>query len=488
MKTDCSGQLTFWKIGKQQVTADFQGGQIVTDAGLLPVREFERELGIIAELARRWPDPRSQKFVTYQVQTVLTQQVYQILAGYADCNDANPLRNDALFKTLLDLSPDDEKCTLASGSTLARFQYAYTRRQRELPAEQRPAFFEQRRARLQRVELINRYLPELFIRTRRKPPPYVIIDLDATDDPTHGQQLLTGFHGYFDQYQYFPLLLFDGATGFPLGAWLRPGTVHASCGAVDALEQIVTQLRQSWPDVMILIRGDCGFAIPEMYEFCEENGLFYAFGYATNEVLKRRTNRCLQTVKLAARMWDEKIQRFLAFEDYQAGSWSRPRRILAKVEANRIGPNRRFVVTNLSGDPQGIYHGFYVQRGNVPEQPIGEFKNDLQGDRLSAHGFTANAMRLGLHTLAYAIMVLFREAAAEEVPELAVAQVGTIRQRLFKVAARVRTSTRRIWFHLSASWPLRDLMVRVQRALQTYVASLRHVQTVAPPPSSSMPF
>jgi hypothetical protein len=488
MKTECNQQLTFWKIQKQQVTVDFQGGEIVTDAGLLPVRQFERALGVIAELARRWPDPRSQKFVTHRVEEVLTQQVYQILAGYADCNDANSLRADALFKTLLDISPDDQQHTLASGSTLARFQYAYTRRQIELPPEQRPAFFQQRQARLERVRLINRYLPELFIQTRRTPPPYVILDLDATDDPTHGQQLLSGFHGYFDQYQYFPLLLFDGTTGFPLGAWLRPGTVHASCGSIEALEEIVSQIRQAWPDVLILIRGDCGFAIPQMYEFCEENGLFYAFGYATNEVLKRRTDRLLATVKLAAQMWGESVQRFAAFEDYQAGSWSRPRRILAKVEANRIGSNRRFVVTNLCGDPQGLYHGFYVQRGNVPEKPIGELKNHLQADRLSAHGFTANAMRLGLHTLAYAIMVLFREALAEEVPELATAEVATIRHRLLKVAARVRTSTRRIWFHLSASWPLRDLLIRVHRALQNYVAALRQAQTLVAISGSSPPF
>jgi hypothetical protein len=330
------------------------------------------------------------------------------------------------------------------------------------------------------VRVLNRYLPELFIKTRRQRPPYVIIDLDATDDPTHGQQLLSGFHGYYDQYQYFPLLLFDGQTGFPLGAWLRPGTVHSSTGAIEALADIVRQLRQRWPDVLILVRGDSGFAIPEMYEYCENQGLLYAFGYGTNAVLKRRTEWLCNTISFAARMWGEKFQRFLSFEDYQAGSWSRPRRILAKVEANLQGPNRRFVVTNLSGDPKGLYHGFYVQRGDVPEKPIGELKNQLQADRLSCHGFTANAMRLGMHTLAYAIMVLFREAMAEEVPELAKAEVNTIRQRILKVAARVRTSTRRIWFHLSASWPLRRLLIRVHDALAKYVAQIRSARTAVP--------
>jgi hypothetical protein len=480
METGCAEQLTFWKIGKQEVTADFQGGEIVSDAGLLPIRKFERQLSILSGLAQRWPDPRSQKFVTYSAEQVLTQLVYQILAGYADSNDANSLRHDALFKTLLDLPSGDAERHLASGSTVARFHYAYTRRQEELPPAERPAFFEQRKARLERVQLLNDYLVELFVRTRRKAPRYVIVDLDATDDPTHGQQLLSGFHGYYDQYQYLPLLLFDGESGFPLGAWLRPGTVHASCGAIEALDEVVQSLRRAWPEVMILVRGDCGFALPEMYGYCEENGLFYAFGYASNEVLKRRTARHLETVRLAAKIWGDSVQHFEVLEDYQAGTWPHPRRVLVKLEANRQGTNRRFVVTNLSGDPQGLYHGFYVQRGNVPERPIGEWKNDLEGDRLSAHGFTANAMRLGLHTLAYAIMVLFREAMAEEVPELATTQVGTVRQRLLKVGARVTTSTRRIWFHLSASWPMRELFVRVCRALDRYVAALIPVRRAGP--------
>ena len=145
----------------------------------------------------------------------------------------------------------------------------------------------------QRLQILNDYLPELFIRTRRQPPAAVVIDLDASDDPTHGQQVLTGFHGYFEQHQYFPLFAFDGDTGFPLAAWLRPGTVHASAGAVETLQRIVTHLRQCWPHVTILVRGDNGLAVPEMYEYCEREGLLYAFGYASNDVLEERTDAAL---------------------------------------------------------------------------------------------------------------------------------------------------------------------------------------------------
>jgi hypothetical protein len=473
MPTECSPQLTFWKVGKQQVAVDFKGGEIVTDAGLLAVRQFERELGILAGLADGWLDPRDRAAVTYDAEQVLTQLVYQILAGYSDANDANALRHDALFKSLLDLSPNDDDETLASGSTLARFQYGYTRRQKDVPIQDRQVLVEQQQARTGRIRRINDYLIDLFIRTRTTPPAYIVLDIDPTDDPTHGQQVLSFYHGYYGQHQYFPLLIFDGESGFPLAAWLRPGTVHASCGAVESLDAIVQKLRRAWPDVTIVLRGDSGLAVPELYEYCEENSLFYALGYATNEVLKRRTDQLLKTVELAVRVWGEDQQTFRAFDDYQAGSWSRPRRIVAKIEANSIGVNRRFVVTNLSGDPQGLYRGFYVQRGDVPEKRIGELKNHLHADRLSAHGFMANGLRLGLHVVAFAIVVLLREACVVEAPEVARAEVGTIRERLFKAGARVRTSARRIWFHFSASWPSATLFRRVVAALAEHVRNIR---------------
>jgi len=361
MPTDCSGQLTFWDLGRQEVTLDFHGGQIVTETGLLPIRLLDKQLGVLAEIADRLADPRSLKLVTHTREAILTQEVYQILAGYPDGNDAQVLREDPLFQTIVGVPPDGEH-DLASGSTLNRFHQAYTRRQAELPLEERPAQREVNAAMTQRLRVLNDYLPELFIRTRRTPPTTITLDIDPTDDPTHGQQVLSFFHGYFDQHQYFPLLVFDGATGFPLAAWLRPGTVHASCGAVETLRSIVRALKAAWPDVIIQVRGDTGLAIPGLYEFCEEEGLKYALGFATNEVLKKRVAQAIIDVETYYRYYrhrEPEVQRFEVIEDYQAESWSRPRRIVAKIEINRHGLNCRFVVTNLPGQPGEIYssHG-----------------------------------------------------------------------------------------------------------------------------------
>jgi len=488
MAADCAEQLTFWDIGPQEVTLDFEGGQVVSDTGLLAVRLLDKELGVLATVAERLPDPRAQALVTHTREALLTQEVYQILAGYPDGNDAQAARQDPLFQTLLDVSPRDGQ-ELASGSTLNRFHHAYTRRQAEQPPEERPVVGEVEAARTRRLRVLNDYLPELFIRTRREPRRFVILDVDPSDDPTHGQQVLSFFHGYYDQHQYFPLFVFDGASGFPLAAWLRPGTVAAACGAVDVLRGLVRALRAAWPDVLILIRGDSGVATPEVYEFCEAEGLLYALGFTSNEVLKRRIAPAVADLETYYAFYgrvEPAVQRFEEIEDYQADGWSRPRRIVAKVEINRHGLNRRFVVTNLSGSGRGIYHGFYVQRGDVPERPIGELKNGLHMDRLSFHRFRSNGLKLLEHTLAYALVVLHREAVAA-LPEVARAEVGTLRQRLWKVGAVVKTSTRRIWFHVSATWPHRELFVRVYQAVRQFTQALRTPGTVVPDAALLLP-
>lgn len=476
LRTECTRQLELFEVGRQRVTVAFDGGQVVSDAGLLPIAQLDRELGILAEAARRLPDPRSQLFVTHTAEDLLRQQVFQILAGYPDGNDAQQLRDDPLFKTLVGVDPREENRPLASGSTLNRFQQAFTRREAEKPLEEREVLFEVRRAQLERIRGLNEFLIDVFVRTRREPLQEIILDLDPTDDPAHGQQQLTFWHGYYDQNQYFPLLIFEGTTGMPLGAWLRPGTVHAGCGAVDILRELIERLRRHWPAVKISVRGDCGVASPEMYDFCEAEGLEYAFGYATNEVLKRR-HAAAELEHHARLLWwmsgREAFQLFHAWDDYQAESWSRSRRVIVKTEITRTGgSNVRYVVTNKPGHAADIYHGFYTQRGNVPERPIGELKLGLAMDRLSSPRFLANAQKLMTHVLAYLLYALFREANAET-PEVATMEVGTARARLFKVGALVEATSRRIWFHVASHWPGRDLWIAASEAVARFIDRLR---------------
>jgi hypothetical protein len=471
-----------WNLDRQQLLVDFQGGRIVSDAGLLAVRALERPLRVIADLAQRLPDPRSPKFIRHSVEALLTQEVYALLAGYPDHNDADDLRHDPLFQILAEQSPDAQQ-PLASGSTLARFQYAFTRRQAERPPEERAVLLEVRAAQCQRLKVLNDYLVDLFVRTRGQAPAEIILDVDATDDPTHGSQALAGYHGYFRQHQYFPLHVYEGATGFPLAVWLRPGAAHASLGAVDILRPIVARLRAAWPGVAILVRADNGLGVPAVYEFCEAEGLGYVIGYASNAVLERATAQALDDLELYYRLYGrrrgESLQRFEEVRGYQAGSWPHPRRIIAKVEVTPSGSQRRFVVTNRAAGPEDVYRGLYVQRGAVPEQPIGEMKNGLRCDRLSSSGFCANAFRLLVHALAYAIVVLFREAAAG-VEEVATASVGTLRQRLWKAGAVVVTSARRVWLRVSETWPYREVWRRVYEAIQGFVARWQ-VAVPAPP-------
>jgi hypothetical protein len=482
MVAQAQEHFTLWNLGPQQILVDFSGGRIVTDAGLLAVRALERPLRVIADLAPLLPDPRSPDFTRHSVEALLTQQVYSLLAGFPDHNDHDDLRDDPLFQILADVSPDAEQ-PLASGSTLARFLYAYTRREAELPLEERGVLQEVRSAQLKRLQIVNEYLVGLFIRTRQTPPAEIILDADATDDPVHGKQTLSGYHGYYKQQQYLPLHVHEGHSGFPLAVWLRPGAIHASLGAVDILRPIVTQLRAAWPGVRILVRADNGLAVPAVYDFCEENNLDYVLGYATNAVLERATAAALADVELYYRCYgyrDSHVQRFEEIRDYEAGSWPHARRVVAKIEITPQGSQRRFVVTNLTERPEVVYRGIYVQRGAVPEQPIGEMKNGLRCERLSSHGFCANAFRLLVHALAYAIVVLFREAVAS-VPEVAKASVATLRQRLWKAAAVLVTSGRRIWLHVSETCPHRSVWERVQEAVARYV---RRWESVAEVPAA----
>ena len=471
-----SSHCMCWAAGSQPLLVDFQAGCLVQDAGLLVVRELDVSLGVLADLAGRLPDPRSPKYVHHSLETLLVQRVYQFLAGYPDGNDADHCRGDPLFQVLAGFAPDPGK-PLASTSTLNRFLYGYTRRDAELPREERPSLLAQRRAQVQRLRACNDFLADLFIRTRAAPPAEVILDADATDDPVHGHQALSGYHGYYRQHQYLPLLVFEGHTGFPLACWLRPGTMHAACGATDVLRQLVGRLRRAWPEVLIRLRADNGLAVPAVLDYAEEAGLGYALGYAQNAVLLRASEHWLREVELAHNFYgyrDPHMRRYEEVRGYQSGGWPHPRRVVVKVEVTPQGSQRRFVVTNLREPARQLYQDFYARRGGVPERPIGELKNGLSADRLSACGFCANALKLLVAVAAYALVALYRQACSG-VEGVGDAEVGTLRKRLWKVPAEVLRQAGAVRVRLPGGWEGRQAWEQSLLAVRQHAAQLQQV-------------
>jgi hypothetical protein len=472
-----------WSVGSQPLVVDFSAGCLVEDAGLLAVRQLDVSLGVLKDLAARLPDPRSPRHVRHGLESLLVQFVYQFLAGYPDGNDSDHTRADALFQILLGLTPDPDR-PLASTSTLNRFLHAYTRRDAQLPREERPSLLQQRRAQVQRLRACNDFLVELFVRTRAEPPAQVILDIDTTDDPAHGKQPLSAYHGYYRQNQYLPLLAFEGGSGFPLACWLRPGTLHAACGAVGILRALVERLRRAWPGLDIRVRGDGGLSVPAVLDYCEEAGLGYAFGYYGNEVLQRRSEHWLREVQLVHHFYgyrDPHMQRYEQITDYQAGSWEQPRRIVAKIEATPAGSQRRFVVTNLPESAREVYRDFYARRGAVPEQPIGQLKNGLSADRLSSCGFCANSFKLLVAVAAYALVALYRQACAG-MEGVAGADVQTLRERLWKVPAEVKREARRVRVSLPGDWQGRAEWGQTLQAVGQYAGRL---QAVGQPPGAA---
>jgi Transposase DDE domain group 1 len=434
MSSQTVEQLSFDFLPHSPVVVQRHEGQLSCDAGLLPLRQFDERWHYTHRMALCLADDRQDP--THDLLSMLRQRLFGILAGYEDCNDHDTLRGDPVFKLVAGKLPEDD--ALASQPTLCRFENLAT-----------PAVLQ---------KLLDFTIATGIERLKQKHggklPASITLDLDATDDPTHGRQQLTLFHGYFGQYQYFPLILSESATRHVFLAWLRPGTVHAAHAADEDLMRVVDALRKERPDIAIHVRGDAGFGLPWMYDVCEQNKLAYTFGFSTNERLKGLTAELMDR---AVRQYERTRQKQRLFDcfDYQCGSWDKSRRVVAKAECHDAGTNLRFVVTNLPGvdssdDAQRTYDD-YVQRGQS-EQRMDELKNGLHADRLSCHRFMANFFRLLLHTAAYNLLNAVRDG--QELPqELRAGQPCTWRTRMIKVAAVIVQSARRVLVKLAGNWP-----------------------------------
>jgi hypothetical protein len=440
METVCHNQLTFESIFSKEVIADFAGGRITSDAGGLLLRELDQRYRLAENAARCLHEPREGHKVKHDLLTLVRQRLFAIAQGYEDNNDAATLAKDPAFKIMAGKAPESAP-DLASQPTLSRFENRVTAKD---------------------LRRLSDWLLDLYLKTHPGPRKVIVLDMDATDDPTHGQQQLSFFHGYYEEHMYHPLLVFDGRDGFPLAAVLRPGNTHASHGALAVLKRLIKKLKKAYPGALILFRADAGFAFPALYRYLEQPESRYVIGFTTNNRVLAKAAPLLEKAQRQYQETKEKQRLFTSFS-YQAESWTHPRRIIAKVEYTHLGSNQRFVVTNLSRNPQFVYDDIYVLRGDV-ENRIKELKLELKADRLSCHRFLANQFRLLLHTAAYCLFWLLRRHL--QGTELATAQVNTLRLKLLKIGARIRETSRRIRVHLASGYPYRDLLALVLQKLR----------------------
>ena len=455
-------QRTFSFFGEKSVVVERGSCQLSSDAGLLVFREFDERIRWTERIAAVLADRRND--AEHSLIEMVRMRVYGILADYEDQNDHSTLRKDPVFKLITGRSPDDSD--LASQSTLSRFENAV-----DIPSLNR----------------LRDVFVDAFIASFETPPSRLTLDIDPFDDPTHGRQQLTFFHGYYGQHQYQPRVITCAENDLVVMVCLLHGTAHAALGAEDDVEYLVRRLRSAWPDVSIHLRGDSAFGTPAMFEICERMAIDFTFGLKMNPVLKRQSEELLSQCVAAWEQGRQPQRRFHAFE-YEAGSWPHARWTVIKVEAHAEGTNRRAVITNRPGARvlPGAAYDDYADRGES-ENRNKELKCRLKADRLSDHRYLANLFRLYLHAAAMNLLVRLRQTIANppadlphgigepalDVPREALAgrdrrrwfnhrrehdplgegHADTWRTRLIKVAAEFVVSTRRIVVRLSGCWP-----------------------------------
>ena len=436
--TECSAQLRLFFHPSRPVELDFEAPEISSDGGALLVRQIDERLGLTAGFAACLPDERDPSRVIHNRHEQARQRIFQVTLGYEDCNDAQFLRRDPLLNTVCNRNPQDPR-GLSSQPTLSRFENAPDGRT---------------------IRRLIDFFERSYVESLPADTAEIILDIDTTDDETHGAQQLSFFHGFYDHHMYHPVMVYDGDSGQLITAVLRPGNVHASRGAVGVLSRLIRAIKQRFPHASIAVRGDSGFCVPRMLDALEKlkeelGEVFFLLGIAKNAVLCRKAGDTMAWAEELQRQLGRRVQRFDQFS-YAAGSWKRERRIVAKAEHSAKGPNPRFVITNIEGfDPETLYRA-YCQRGQC-ENWIKDFKNALQADRLSCSTFRANFFRLLLHLAAYRLLHALRVEAARESAELGKAQFDTLRLRLLKVAALVSQSVRRIWVRLPRAFPFAEV-------------------------------
>lgn len=426
--------MLFGRVGRCRMEANFEGGALSSDGGLMLLRQVDRRIGLSKAVAGVPHDPRNQEMIVHEMRDLVAQRLYALCCGYEDLNDHTALRRDPLMQTAVGRGEE-----LGSSPTLCRLEKRATRSD---------------------VVALNRVLVEQFIASHAGPPRELVLDVDASDIPLHGDQELKEFHACYDSHCYLPLYVFCGKA--MLACVLRRSRIDGARHAAAVIKLLVTRLRQAWRAVRIIVRGDSGFCRQRLIGRCERQDVGYVIGLARNA----RQHRCVEG-------WERLMehayaatgakQRLIREFSYAAQSWDRPRRVVTRLEFGAQGSNPRFIVTNLEGVATDLYDGLYCQRGEA-ENRIKETQIDLFRIRASCHRFLANWLRVMFSALAYTLMQRLRELALANT-ELAKASAATIRVRLLKIGAAVLRNTRRIRILLASHHPLRDLYFVAANAL-----------------------
>lgn len=421
---------TVFYRGKTAVSMDFSADEISSDGAVLLLEKLERKHHILKYFSQVMPEYRDPFRIVHPIEKLLKQRVFTLMQGYQDANDVQYLKNDPLLKDILDGE-------LASQPTMSRFENS----------------FDKHSVFALCYAWIDRYVSTLGKREQ------LVIDIDGTDDPTHGNQQLSMFNGYYGQFMYNELFFHDGETGQIIVPVLRPGNSHSNKWYVAILKRILKRIRAVYPDLKIIVRADSGFSCSGFYQLADDFDLQFAIGQATNEILKKKTARAEKAVQHLFVSNNIKHQHFIGFT-YQAGSWHKPQQCYSKIESTGKGINIRHIVSNIEdAHARTVYFDFYVKRGDASENRIKEVKNMCFSDRLSDHGFWANFLRLFISSLAYEMFLLLKEAIKKTSFELAKKwQIDTIRAALLKVGATIRITKRRVYYRFSKAFVHQDLL------------------------------
>jgi len=434
--TDCNlSKIEFPRCCGRRVEVDFAGGDISSNGGAQLLAAADRRLGLLSGLVRRLDDARQAGKVAHKLLPLLRQRVYAVALGHEDVNDHAGLRDDLALQTAVGR---DER--LASPSTVGRLDRAADRAW----------------AWAAHVSMV-----EGFIASFDRAPAELVLDFDATDDPVHGRQIGRFFHGYYDHYCFLPLYVFCG--DHLLVSYLRPSNIDGAKHAWAILALLVKRLRQAWPDVRIILRADSGFCRHRMLGWCERQDIGYIVGLAKNARLNKDAETTMGQAEAAYRQSGQ-TQRLFAELHYGAKTWTKRRRVIARLEHGAKGANPRYVVTNLEGDGKELYERLYCQRGEM-ENRIKEQQLDLFADRTSCHDWWPNQFRLIAASLAYCLIEAIRRLALTGT-DRARAQAGTIRLKLLRIGAVVMRNTRRVTLHLSSACPDKALFHLVAARLK----------------------